>query len=496
MQMEKNYYIENRTIYTIAAAILCLQGVCGISLVRTGASSLGYVIDYYDYMFSSISIVLMGINIICGIVILGAYMFAGVSSLCRKKELIRFGIAACGVSYVLVVIRDIVGAAYYGISGTLFLNILCLAVFALLVVALLTETVELRQIIVKYNTILWAVPAAIFILTLIVSRYFLGAGNVFFSIVEMMAQIAAIYITAAVIQWDASGNVPAADAWNRGNAGVNATEMNNTEMSGNMNYSSNSNTGNTSDTNSAFNTNKSVQTPEGYRSVALVIVFSIITLGIYALYWVFKVSQMISRELRTGKSETVQLLLFMFVPFYSWYWYYKMTENIGQLAAVKGRNRVSSIAGVNLLLAIFGFGIVAMALMQDDINKIVGECECYAYQSGYAGFEQQGANGSTYQNPVDAEYEKAPSAEDRVIYDEPAPAAEEPAAEAAKQKNTAAEPSAEDMQPAEQAASKNEKETSGSEPKLPYEELKRLKELLDENIITQEEFEQLKKKFI
>ena len=52
------------------------------------------------------------------------------------------------------------------------------------------------------------------------------------------------------------------------------------------------------------------------------------------------------------------------------------------------------------------------------------------------------------------------------------------------------------MQPAEQAASKNEKETSGSEPKLPYEELKRLKELLDENIITQEEFEQLKKKFI
>ena len=210
--MEKNYYIENRTIYTIAAAILCLQGVCGISLVRTGASSLGYVIDYYDYMFSSISIVLMGINIICGFVILGAYVFAGVSSLCRKKELIKFGIAACGVSYVLVVIRDIVGAAYYGISGTLFLNILCLAVFALLVVALLTETVELRQIIVKYNTILWAVPAAIFILTLIVSRYFLGVGNVFFSIVEMMAQIAAIYITAAVIQWDASGNVPAADA--------------------------------------------------------------------------------------------------------------------------------------------------------------------------------------------------------------------------------------------------------------------------------------------
>lgn len=458
MQMEKNYYIENRTIYTIAAAVLCLQGVCGISLVSTGASSLGYVIDYYDYMFSSISIVLMGINIICGIVILGAYVFAGVSSLCRKKELIKFGIAACGVSYVLVVIRDIVGAAYYGISGTLFLNILCLAVFALLVVALLTETVELRQIIVKYNTILWAVPAAIFILTLIVSRYFLGAGNVFFSIVEMMAQIAAIYITAAVIQWDASGNVPAADAWNRGNAGVNGTEM-----SGNMNYSSNSNTGNTSDTNSAFNTNKSVQTPEGYRSVALVIVFSIITLGIYALYWVFKVSQMISRELRTGKSETVQLLLFMFVPFYSWYWYYKMTENIGQLAAVKGRNRVSSIAGVNLLLAIFGFGIVAMALMQDDINKIVGECECYAYQSGYA---------------------------------EPAPAAEEPADEAAKQKNTAAEPSAEDVQPAEQAASKNEKETSVSEPKLPYEELKKLKELLDENIITQEEFEQLKKKFI
>ena len=104
-----------------------------------------------------------------------------------------------------------------------------------------------------------------------------------------------------------------------------------------------------------------------------------------------------------------------------------------------------------------------MALMQDDINKIVGECEWYAYQSGYA---------------------------------EPAPAAEEPAAEAAKQKNTAAEPSAEDVQPAEQAASKNEKETSVSEPKLPYEELKKLKELLDENIITQEEFEQLKKKFI
>lgn len=221
------------------------------------------------------------------------------------------------------------------------------------------------------------IPAAIFVLTMFDQ---IISGSLSFSgflmlLIESCAQAGVIIIATAMI-------ADAVPQFKKQPDGIylnppvnNETETNPNNAQG---FTNNSGAGQSA---SPFNIANSIKQPDGYRSVALVVIFSIITLGIYKLYWVYKVSEKMNRELRTGKSSAAQLLLFMFIPFYSWYWYYNMTRNIGNYSYMRGRNPATSMDVINLVLAIFGFDIVSVALMQDMLNRAVGLYEGSNYQN-------------------------------------------------------------------------------------------------------------------
>jgi uncharacterized membrane protein len=67
------------------------------------------------------------------------------------------------------------------------------------------------------------------------------------------------------------------------------------------------------------------------------------------------------------RNPTTKLLLCMFVPFYSIYWYYKTAQRIDKIAKDKGV--ASDLATICLILAIF-VPIVPPILMQAKINDI------------------------------------------------------------------------------------------------------------------------------
>lgn len=108
------------------------------------------------------------------------------------------------------------------------------------------------------------------------------------------------------------------------------------------------------------------------RNIALCIVFSIITCGIYALYWFVVLTDEtnnVSND-NDGTSGGVALLLSIVTcGIYGLYWAYKQGEKLDK--AKNDRGMQASNSGIlYLIFDLIGLGIIAYALMQDSLNKL------------------------------------------------------------------------------------------------------------------------------
>lgn len=106
------------------------------------------------------------------------------------------------------------------------------------------------------------------------------------------------------------------------------------------------------------------------RSIVTAIILTIITCGIYSIYWMVKLNDELNTIAQKRGISGGMLILLSIVTcgIYSYYWYYKMGENVDEI------NKNSSNTPIlYIILAIFGFSIVNLALMQDAINKAVEE---------------------------------------------------------------------------------------------------------------------------
>lgn len=182
---------------------------------------------------------------------------------------------------------------------------------------------------------------------------------------------------------------------------------------------------------------------EAYFSLGLHIVLLLLTGGIWMYIWIYRVTRYLNcvRD-EQERSPVAQLLLCMFVPFYSIYWTYKSAQRIDKLAAYRGIK--SDLATLCLVLAIF-IGIVPPILMQDKLNSIA-------------------SLGSVPAASRPAPVLKAAEAE-TPVYRAP-----------------------EVVNPSEAAAASDAAQIT--------EKLKMYKELLDNGILTQEEFEARKKQLL
>lgn len=109
------------------------------------------------------------------------------------------------------------------------------------------------------------------------------------------------------------------------------------------------------------------------RNVALAIIFSIITFGLYGLYWFVQINHDM-QELANSNKRTSGFVAFILslITFgiYGLYWMYKMGTLQGEALALRGRTGGSQ-GGLYLVLSIFGLGIVSYAIMQSNINSML-----------------------------------------------------------------------------------------------------------------------------
>ncbi len=112
------------------------------------------------------------------------------------------------------------------------------------------------------------------------------------------------------------------------------------------------------------------------KNIALYIVLSIVTCGIFALVWFVKITDdtnMLTPPSPNGKAYTsggiALLLTIVTCGIYGYYWAYKQGEKLDQAKASRGLP-TNNQSVIYLILQIFGLGIVGYALMQSQLNDM------------------------------------------------------------------------------------------------------------------------------
>lgn len=105
------------------------------------------------------------------------------------------------------------------------------------------------------------------------------------------------------------------------------------------------------------------------RSIPLCVILSIVTCGLYGLYWVVCLNDdlnYLSDEPSPTSGVMVIVLGIVTCGIYILYWYYKMGNAVDRIRGGSGSTGI-----LYLILGIFQLGIVNYILMQDTVNSVV-----------------------------------------------------------------------------------------------------------------------------
>ena len=192
---------------------------------------------------------------------------------------------------------------------------------------------------------------------------------------------------------------------------------------------------------------------DGYCDMTKHVLLLLFTFGIWQYLWIYRTTEYLNAAFDGQKRNPVtKLLLCMFVPFYYIYWVYQSAKRIDALARQNGV--ASDISSVSTVLAIF-IGFVPPILMQSKLNQICAS-------KGYPAYAASPAPQPAYQAAPQPSYQPQPQ--------------------------TNYQPQSNYQVPAVPAQS-----TAGGDT---ADELRKLKSLLDDGIITPEEFDAKKKQLL
>ncbi len=197
---------------------------------------------------------------------------------------------------------------------------------------------------------------------------------------------------------------------------------------------------------------------DGYCDMTKHVLLLLFTFGIWQYLWIYRTTEYLNAAFDDQKRNlATKLLLCMFVPFYYIYWVYQSAKRIDALARQNGV--ASDISTVSTVLAIF-IGFVPPILMQSKLNQICAS-------KGYPAYAASPAPQPAYQAAPQPSYQ--------------------PQSNYQPQPQTNYQPQSNYQVPAAPA------QPTASDT---ADELRKLKSLLDDGIITPEEFDAKKKQLL
>ncbi len=107
------------------------------------------------------------------------------------------------------------------------------------------------------------------------------------------------------------------------------------------------------------------------REIAMCVILSIVTFGIYALYWVYKLNDemcVVAGEESFTAGGTVVLLIIVTFGIYGIYWNYKQGERVDRIHSMRGVAAGTNTPLIYLLISLIGLSLIDYALMQNELN--------------------------------------------------------------------------------------------------------------------------------
>lgn len=111
------------------------------------------------------------------------------------------------------------------------------------------------------------------------------------------------------------------------------------------------------------------------RSIGLCIVLTIVTCGIYGLYWLYCLAEDVNLATARPNAPSGGLVLLLSIVtcgIYSLYWLYRAGDDLDRQRVNQGQ-LAGHLGILYLVLAILGFSIVSYALMQSELNEYAAE---------------------------------------------------------------------------------------------------------------------------
>lgn len=110
------------------------------------------------------------------------------------------------------------------------------------------------------------------------------------------------------------------------------------------------------------------------RDIATCIILSLVTCGIYGLYWFVCLTDDANAIATSSDDVTASggmslLLVFVTCGLYQYYWAYKMGEKLDNAKSERGINSNGGSI-LYLILTLCGLSIVVWALIQNDLNQL------------------------------------------------------------------------------------------------------------------------------
>lgn len=94
------------------------------------------------------------------------------------------------------------------------------------------------------------------------------------------------------------------------------------------------------------------------RNIVIVVLLSLITLGIYSIYW-----EVVTKKEMVSQGADIPTAWLIIIPFVNIYWLYKYCMGVEKVSSGK-------MSGILLFVLFILFGIIGQAVAQDTLNKV------------------------------------------------------------------------------------------------------------------------------
>lgn len=108
------------------------------------------------------------------------------------------------------------------------------------------------------------------------------------------------------------------------------------------------------------------------RDIAVAVILSIVTCGIYALIWFIWIINDLNTAAQTPEDKSAGMIILLTIVtcgIYGYIWLYRAGEKVDRIRNMNGEAPQSSSL-LYLLLSIFGLSIVVYCLIQSELNKV------------------------------------------------------------------------------------------------------------------------------